>query len=677
MATQEQKKGYHVTKNFAGINTKANRTAIKEEEFSWLENAMPIGHGNLRIVPAPTTVGTITFATTVTYAAHGNIGLTEYYLAFQTDGSCEAVNLTNNTKSTIAAAGTFSSTGVESDQWNNTQIIIIDPAKGYFQWDGTYLVKVGSLFFNLYLTGNNPTTGGTSANLSTVVITGTAGQFSCAAATLANGQAVTISGTFGGTGSITGYSSTTTSASYYIIATNGTTTFQLSTTLGGAGVVTTAGTPTGLSYLLTGAGYSGAVTATVAAPSTGGQQAVISLSSNGYVITGVSAYGVGLTPGTNYLTAPAVTITGSGVGLNINATVVSQPGSSIASFSGRVWIANGRTLYYTAAGTNNDFYSISSGNIIFNDSTLVGNITQIVAANNFLYVFGIDSINVISDVRINSATGTTLYTNTNVSAAVGSDLSYALMPYFRSIVFMNRYGVYALVGSTTSKLSDALDGVFPYIDFTKTVSAGQVLIYNILCAAFSFTYKDPLTSTSRIIQAVFFDKKWFLTSQNAVSFMTSVPINGSAVLYSTTGTDLQKMFQSSTAAISSKIQPALLGMADIIRDKQALKFGVEAILGSTAGSYLNVSVDSESASSPITTLNNIQTVQWSNNLGNIISWSNNSSAIVTWGNIINGYYLYRYDAQQWGKYISLTITSTSPNFIVSGVQYETELRARF
>jgi hypothetical protein len=58
---------------------------------------------------------------------------------------------------------------------------------------------------------------------------------------------VVISGTLGGTGSITDYSDPTT---YFIIATNGSTTFTLSTTATGSGVTTTAGTPTGLTYTL-------------------------------------------------------------------------------------------------------------------------------------------------------------------------------------------------------------------------------------------------------------------------------------------------------------------------------------------------------------------------------------------------------------------------------------------
>lgn len=676
MATQEQKKDYKVAKDFDGLNTKANRTSIKETEFAWLENAMPIGHGNLRIVPAPTTVSSVTFGSTVAYAAYANIGTNNYIVVFESDGRAEAVNVATNVKTTVAAASTFSASGVQAAQWNNTTLLIIDPTNGYFQWNGTTLVKVGSLSFSLGLT-NYPLV--TSLALSGVAITGTAGQFSCTAVTagtLITGMAITISGTFSGTGSISSYTNPT---SYYIITTNGTTTFTLSATLGGSAITTTAGTPTGLTYTLTGAGYAGSVTATVGAPSAGGTTAVISLSSNGYVITGVSAYGTGLTTGTNYLSSPTVTITGSGVGQIITATVISQPGTAIASFSGRTWIANGRTLYFTSAGTNNDFYSASAGNIVFNDETLIGNITQLVSANNFLYVFGVNSISVISDVRINTTTGATLYTNTNISASVGSDLPYAMMPYFRSIVFMNRYGMYALVGSTTSKISDALDGLFPFIDFTKPVSAGQVLIYNILCACFNFYYNGTsgTQGAAQYIQAIFFDKKWFFSYQNALIDIASIPLNGAATLYGTTGTDLQVLYQSSTASIPSKVQTALYSFGNVIRDKQALKWGVEAILGATTGNNLNVVTDSESASSPSQAVSNFTLVNWINNSAVVVPWVNNSIQTVNWGNAIIGYYLYRYDAPMWGKYIGLTITSTNPNYTIAGMSFEAEQRAKF
>ena len=90
----------------------------------------------------------------------------------------------------------------------------------------------------------------TPFTLAGVTITGIAGEFACTAAsqTIRPGQLLTISGTYGGTGSITGYTNPTT---YVVSATNGTTTFTLRTT-GGAAIVTTAGTPTGLTYSIAG-----------------------------------------------------------------------------------------------------------------------------------------------------------------------------------------------------------------------------------------------------------------------------------------------------------------------------------------------------------------------------------------------------------------------------------------
>jgi hypothetical protein len=85
-----------------------------------------------------------------------------------------------------------------------------------------------------------------SSTLSSVTITGTGGQFQCSSTTLVVGMQVVISGTYGGTGSITGYTNPKT---YYIKTTNGSTTFTLSDTPGGTALTTTAGTPTGLTYV--------------------------------------------------------------------------------------------------------------------------------------------------------------------------------------------------------------------------------------------------------------------------------------------------------------------------------------------------------------------------------------------------------------------------------------------
>jgi hypothetical protein len=85
-----------------------------------------------------------------------------------------------------------------------------------------------------------------SATVSGVAITGTAGQFSCTCSYLSVGMSMTISGTYGGTGSIVGYANPT----IYTVSAVGTGTFSLSNPNGSA-IVTTAGTPTGLTYSAT------------------------------------------------------------------------------------------------------------------------------------------------------------------------------------------------------------------------------------------------------------------------------------------------------------------------------------------------------------------------------------------------------------------------------------------
>ena len=83
-----------------------------------------------------------------------------------------------------------------------------------------------------------------ATGLSSVAVTGIAGQCSCTAtSSLYIGQAITVTGTL--TGTETGVATLTT---YYVIATNYSTTFTLSATAGGAALTTTAGTTTGLLF---------------------------------------------------------------------------------------------------------------------------------------------------------------------------------------------------------------------------------------------------------------------------------------------------------------------------------------------------------------------------------------------------------------------------------------------
>ena len=131
----------------------------------------------------------------------------------------------------------------KSDGTNNYYKDVINSRSQYIYWmDATTTVAAtGNVWGTSFASVSNTTVVG-------AVIASTSGGFTCTSASLAVGDKVIITGTLGGTGTITGYTSGTV---YRVSAVTGTspavTAFTL-TTLGGAAIVTTAGTPTGLTY---------------------------------------------------------------------------------------------------------------------------------------------------------------------------------------------------------------------------------------------------------------------------------------------------------------------------------------------------------------------------------------------------------------------------------------------
>jgi hypothetical protein len=737
MAAVEQKKSYLVTKQFKGINSKSNRTAIEETEFSWLENIMPLGYGNLKALNAPDNQS-VAFGNTVTQLFSVNINNKDYALAFQADGRCEYVDLATNTKGNVAVTSTFSNSGMRVSQWKSERALILDPAKGYYTWNGTNLVFVGSVGFIGLVSGGAGYTeapaviisapndaNGVQATAVCTITEGSGGVKFVSVTNVGSGYtsvpdvAIGAPNLPGGT-QATAVATTLSNTVVLITVTNsgsGYTTAPSVTITGGGGASATAnstiatGTINAVILTEAGSGYTSPPTVTFSGGGGSGANAVSSLVTfkKGTVSVLITGGGVGYTnasnlsvtisgggganaaatgiisggqvvqavmtnPGSGYTNASNITVTitgGGGSNATAKAIINLDDNTGVQSFSGRVWIAAGRNVYYSGAGSYSDFTSVSAGTVSLTDATLRSNIVNLLSANNFLYIFGEDSINVFSDVRVTTA-GTTLFTNTNVSASVGTKLPYAIFPYFRSVLFMNDYGVYALVGSTTSKLSDALDTVVENIDYNFDVTSGQVLLNNTLCAAFNVRYTGDSTA-GRFIQMIFFEKKWFVSSQGAIKHITALPIDGQGLIYGTTGTDLFKLYSNVSATIATTAATALHAMGDPIRDKQALKVGIEATASNNYPFIFNMTVDNENRSSPAYTLSSF--VTWVNNSNSTISWLNNSSNIVQWGTV--GYNLYKTDAQQYGKYLGMTVTSTSPGFTINGFEYEHELRARF
>lgn len=196
----------------------------------------------------------------------------------------------------------------------------------------------------------------TTSTLSSVVITGIAGQFSCTTTSLSVGQVIIISGTFGGTGSITGYANPKT---YVISATNGSTTFTLVNTDGTA-LVTTAGTPTGLTYTKH---QSAAVPAAI-----GTQDIVAGSITADKIRTGAITADIIAVPATGGLNS-SIQVGATGVTLGTVTTNAQDPAARVNANTttidpGKILISGSTTLSNWRNGT--DLTKIEGGSIAAN-----------------------------------------------------------------------------------------------------------------------------------------------------------------------------------------------------------------------------------------------------------------------------------------------------------------------
>lgn len=655
---QPEEQNYNIIlREFGGVNTRDSRQSIADNEFPWLENVMPVGKGNMLPLYGPTLKAT--FALAPYYQSRGNISGVEYMYEFFIDGSCQQVNLLTYASTTVAAAGTFSGSASAITQWSNSTICIIDSTKGYFTWDGATLTSYKGKLQSVTI--NNAGSGFTSQPTASVLS--------------ASGGGASVQATFSWTGTIVA-TQLVSGGSGYVVGSVLTVYSHLfgSHPPNDATITVSAVDATGAitGYNVT---YGGKF-ASNALETTG---PLWSSSPFGSGATFNASYGVGtvtvLTQGTGYTSAPTLSFSASGTAYTLTPNLaISASGAAIASYQGRIWIATGRTVIFSAPGSFSDFNPLDlAGSFVMNDNTLTGNITQLFSANNYLYIFGANSINVISNVTVTqpviSTTGVvtspsvTSFSNTNIVSNIGTDMANTIISYYRDILFVNDYGIFSLVGTTATKISTALDGLFPLLNFSQAPSAGLCVINEQLCAVFLVQYNDPSLGTTRPLFIIFHNNRWFFASQPSIT-----PSVGSSIYFISTGFPdsdianlyafntggyldaghLYQLFASSSVSIPQTIKTKLWDLGNPLVVKQAFKVGAEFI-ASNSSSPVNITVDSGVTNSPDVTPS-------------------------SFAYPAAGYYFLGEDVSSFGNYLGLTITSSSTGLQYIGFYLQTEIK---
>jgi len=396
------------------------------------------------------------------------------------------------------------------------------------------------------------------------------------------------------------------------------------------------------------------------------------------VLSGGSVVAVNLTnPGTGNAAGAAITVVFTGANTTpATATVVVFPqvsGNTIAVFAGRVWwvskttSGNFRQLNFTGtAGFDDINPANAAGSTTITDADLAHNITALRALNNFLYIFGDQSIKQIGSITVTVPGSITLFTPLTLASDIGTSFPMTILSYNRLVLFANKQGVYGIFGASVQKVSDDLDGIFQATDFSLLPSAALNDLNNIHCYLLLLKYLDPVLGLRSIIVA-FQQNKWFVISQGSLIAITSIPLGSTTQVetFGSSGSDVTQLLNNPNVAVPVTLRTALSSHGNLIQAKKAIKAGVAVTTSLAQNFTMKVETENNSVSYPLAAAS---VINWINNSGGLVTWQNNSLGTVIF---IGGGFRFPYSSVDgYGKVLGATITGTVLLFAINAVAIE-------
>jgi hypothetical protein len=341
-----------------------------------------------------------------------------------------------------------------------------------------------------------------------------------------------------------------------------------------------------------------------------------------------------------------------------------QP-TTLAIFAGRVWLAAQRVLFWTGTkGYDDAAPANASGSTTLTDADLVHIITALRSLNNFLYIFGDNSIKQIGTVTVSGSI--TIFNIVTLSSDQGTPFPRAITSYNRLILFANKVGVYAILGASVEKVSDQMDGIFSRMDFTQPLQAAVQDLHTSLHTFLLLSrYRDPVRGVTRSLILCFYKNRWFVANQgDSLKTIVTCPVNGITETFSSSGNDVTQIFQAKVP-VPMLLQTALSDNNAPNQGKRAIRCSVS--LSSLTFATMLLTSDSENGSTPFP-FQTGNTVTWVNNAGQAVQFQNNSNQNVYWFG--TGFIYQRSPAAGTGVYLGITLQGSFAGLTINGLVME-------
>lgn len=376
-------------------------------------------------------------------------------------------------------------------------------------------------------------------------------------------------------------------------------------------------------------------------------------------------------------------------GLTFTPAINGIPCTTVAVFGGRAWLAHRRVLTWSGTTGPTDFSTANaSGSTTITDADLVHEITALRSLNNYLYIFGDQSVKFIGNVTVaNPPAGTvgvstTEFSIVTLASDIGCPFPMSILSYNRLVMFANMHGVYAIVGASVQTVSEDLDGIWMRVDFSQELCAALADINEIHCYLLLLRYQDPSNfqvfgmqpqgqPITRSIIAVFQTRDWYVLNQGmSLISIVSLPIAETNVLevFGSSGSDLTPLLVDDNSPVTYILKTPLTAHGNIILNKRAIRAGIA--LSASQPQSLTFLIESENQTNEYT-LTAARPIIWRNASDDIITWTNNETPPVEFQFMLGpGFSVPYRSVESYGHVLGATVFATSSSMSINAVLFE-------
>ena len=350
-------------------------------------------------------------------------------------------------------------------------------------------------------------------------------------------------------------------------------------------------------------------------------------------------------------------------GTALTTVFSTQPVQYIGVFAGRLWMANGSVIQWTAAGTYNSLAG-DSGSYIVTDAFCSNPINGMYDFPAGLYVSGSNWWKTITNLQDTGSPAVLIFNQATLEGQIGPLSKWSVTLVGSVVYFGNTAGYWNLNGSTPTQVSGPwLNGFFANFNWANTSLASAYGVINgAPCVFFQAYYNGDaqVGAGYRVFGFTLTNQQWFSYAGGTIKWITGIASIGSAnnnpVVWGCDGTSIFTLFTNTVSSVSAQYNGKLWSMGSMLGIDHILSVAVVLVITGATTCTINQMDETNTVRKSTTQSQNPSLGQLQNNMGALGDGKNNGGTLGLFeGVVTQQYWLVQVDGYGRGRCTGLNL----------------------